>query len=304
MKKNFLFSVLLTSLLLFSVLSSLVLTSCGETPTDPPSKDGGDVEFLASTQPANRNAVLEDFTGVRCGYCPDGHVRAAAAAAANPGRFLIIAVHTGSYAAPATGWANFTSPYGQALNDQSGVAGYPAGTINRVKATEIGCTPQKTGGIAMSRGDWAKGGNAIMALPSYVNLGSKADFDAASRKLTVKVDAYYTGDAPDAGNNLNVAFLQDSIISKQSGGGDAYVQNHVLRTFITGQWGETLDPIKTTKNSKVSRVYTYDVPENFNGSTIPPGGGDLKIENCKILVFVSEGKTNIVTGIELPITVK
>lgn len=293
-------------LLLLTISASLFMMSCSDntTTTPPTTNNNGTTEFLASTEPSNRNAVLEDFTGVRCGYCPDGHVRAKAAADANPGKFLIIAVHTGSYATPANGWANFTSPYGQALNDQSGVAGYPAGTINRVKAADLGCTPQKTGGIAMSRGDWAKGGNAIMAMPSYVNLGSKASFDAATRKLTVKVDMYYTGDAPAAGNNLNVAFLQDGIVSKQSGGGDAYVQNHVLRTFITGQWGEVLEPAKTTKTSKVSKTYTYDVPENFNGSTIPPGGGDVKIEDCKIMVFVTEGKTNIVTGIEVPITVK
>lgn len=286
----------------------MFIVSCGPdeknpTTTNNNNNNTGGETFLASTEPSNRNAVLEDFTGVRCGYCPDGHVRAKAAADANPGKFLIIAVHTGGYASPAAGWANFTTPYGQALNDQSGVAGYPAGTINRVKAADLSCTPQKTGGIAMSRGDWAKGGNAIMAMPSYVNLGSKATFDAATRELTVKVDMYYTGNAT-AANNLNVAFLQDGLVSKQSGGGDNYVQNHVLRDLITGQWGEVVPDASTKMGQKYTKTYKYMVPENFNGSTIPPGGGDVKIEDCHIIVFVSEGKTNIVTGIEVPITVK
>ncbi len=293
-------------LLLLTVSASMFMISCGpdeKTPTTNNNNNTGGETFLASTEPSNRNAVLEDFTGVRCGYCPDGHVRAKAAADANPGKFLIIAVHTGGYASPATGWANFTTPYGQALNDQSGVAGYPAGTINRVKAADLSCTPQKTGGIAMSRGDWAKGGNAIMAMPSYVNLGSKATFDAATRELTVKVDMYYTGNAT-AANNLNVAFLQDGLVSKQSGGGDAYVQNHVLRDLITGQWGEVVPDASTKMGQKYTKTYKYIVPENYNGATIPPGGGEVKIEDCHIIVFVSEGKTNIVTGIEVPITVK
>lgn len=292
--------------LLLSISASLFLASCSDkgttTTTTPPVTE----EFLASTEPMNRNAILEDFTGVRCGYCPDGHVRAKAAADANPGRFFIIAVHTGSYATPATGWANFTTPYGQAINDQSGVAGYPAGTINRVVAADLGCSPQKTGGIAMSRGDWAKGGAAIIGMPSYVNMGSKATFNSATRELTVKVDMYYTGDAPKA-NNLNVGLLQSHIFSKQSGGtpdANNYEQNHVLRDLFTGQWGEVVPADKTTKGSKYTKTFTYTVPENYNGATIPPGGGAVKIEDCSVIMYVAEGKTNIVTGIEVPITIK
>ncbi len=295
-------------LLLAAISASLFIVSCSDTKTtDNPTTKVTPEEFLASTEPSNRNAILEDFTGVRCGYCPDGHVRAKAAADANPGKFIIMAVHAGSYATPAAGWANFTTPYGTALVNQSSVAGFPAGTINRVLASDLGATPQKAGGICMSRGDWAKAGNAIIAKPSYVNIGSKATFDAATRVLTVKVDMYYTGDAP-AANNINVALLQDHLFSKQSGGspdGNNYEQNHVLRDFITGQWGEVVPEASTKMASKFTKTFTYTVPENYNGAdTFKEGGGMVKIEDCEIVVFVAEGKTNIVTGIEVPITVK
>lgn len=294
-------------LLLAAISASMFMVSCSDKKTDGPSTTVTPEEFLASTTPSNRNAVLEDFTGVRCGYCPDGHVRAKAAADANPGKFIIMAVHTGSYATPAAGWANFTTPYGTALNNQSSVAGYPAGTINRVKAADLGATPQKTGGLAMSRGDWSKAGTAIIAKPSYVNIGSKATFDAVTRMLTVKVDMYYTGDAP-AANNLNVALLQDKLFSKQSGGtpdGNNYQQDHVLRDYLTGQWGEVVPEASTKMASKYTKTFTYTVPENFNGpDTFKEGGGMVKIEDCEIVVFVAEGKTNIITGIEVPITVK
>ena len=294
-------------LLLAAISASMFMVSCSDKSTDGPKTNTPQEEFLASTTPSNRNAILEDFTGVRCGYCPDGHVRAKAAADANPGKFIIMAVHAGSYANPATGWANFTTPYGNSLVAQSSVAGYPAGTVNRVLATDLGATPQKTGGLAMSRGDWAKAGNAIMAKPSYVNIGSKATFDAATRLLTVKVDMYYTGDAP-AANNVNVALLQDKLYSKQSGGtpdGNNYRQDHVLRDFITGQWGEVVPEASTKMASKYTKTFTYTVPEHYNGpDTFKEGGGMVKIEDCEIVVFVAEGKTNIVTGIQVPITVK
>ncbi|MEZ4804839.1 MAG: hypothetical protein R2852_04995 [Bacteroidia bacterium] len=180
-------------------------------------KDEPAAEFLASTEPMNEVALLEDFTGVRCGYCPDGHVRAKAAADANPGKFIIMAVHAGGYAAPATGWANFTTAYGDALIAQSSVAGYPAGTINRMLCSDLGVTPQKPGGRAMSRGSWAAAGNKVNSMPAPVNIGAKATFDEGSRVLTVKVDLYYTADVAGV-NNLNVALLQDGLFSKQSGG--------------------------------------------------------------------------------------
>jgi len=293
--------------LLAAISASMFMVSCSDKKTDGPTTTTTQEEFLASTTPSNRNAVLEDFTGVRCGYCPDGHVRAKAAADENPGKFIIMAVHAGSYATPAAGWANFTTAYGTALVSQSGVSGFPAGTINRVLATDLGATPQKAGGLAMSRGDWGKAGAAIIAKPSYVNIGSKATFDAATRMLTVKVDMYYTGDAP-AANNVNVALLQSKLFSKQSGGspdGNNYEQNHVVRDFITGQWGEVVPEASTKMASKFTKTFTYTVPENYNGAdTFKEGGGMVKIEDCEIVVFISEGKTSIVTGIEVPITVK
>lgn len=259
--------------------------------------------FLASKTASNRVAVLEDFTGVRCGFCPDGHVRAKAAQdELGADKFIIVAVHGGSYATPATGWANFTTLFGTPLISQSSVAGFPAGTINRVKADDLGATPQKPGGIAMSRGDWKAAAQAILAMPSPVNVGSKAEFNTATRELKVMVDLYYTAEEAVA-NNINVAFLQDGLMSKQSGAPtDPYEQNHVLRTFVTGQWGDVIADAKTV-GTKVSKTYTYTVPADYHGTTVE-GGGAVVIEDCSVVVFVSRGRTDVLTAVEIPITVK
>ena len=34
-----------------------------------------EAQQFVSTEPSNRNVILEEFTGRLCGYCPDGHVR-------------------------------------------------------------------------------------------------------------------------------------------------------------------------------------------------------------------------------------
>jgi hypothetical protein len=298
-----------TFLNLFTVsflTTSLILSSCSKEEsksTETPTPSVPQETFMASTNPQNRAALLEDFTGVRCGFCPDGHVRAnQAQESLGKDKFIIIAVHGGSYAAPATGWANFTTPFGAALISQSSVTGYPAGTISRIEAEVLGVPPQKAGGLAMSRGSWSAAASAVNGLSAPVNIGSKATFNAETRELTVNVDLYYTADQLIDSNNINVAFLQSNLMSKQSGDptpNDPYQQNHVLRHLITGQFGEAVATTRT-KGTKYSKTYTYKVPADYNG-TATEGGGAVKIDDCSIVVFVTKGKTEVLNAIELDI---
>ena len=51
-----------------------------------------------SQSPMNKNAVIEELTGINCQFCPDGHKRANQIAADNPGRVVLVNVHAGGYA--------------------------------------------------------------------------------------------------------------------------------------------------------------------------------------------------------------
>jgi hypothetical protein len=293
--------------MLAATAASLVFASCSKEETKAATTSTTSTTtpvetFLAPLTIGNRAALLEDFTGVRCGYCPDGHVRAKAAQEAlGKDKFIIMAVHAGSYATPAAGWANFTTPFGTALVNQSSVAGYPAGTINRMIATDLGATPQKPGGIAMSRGDWDPAGRKVNTIFAPVNLGSKVTFDAVTRLLTVKVDLYYTADQASA-NNINVALLQDKLMSKQSGASTAmYEQNHVLRHLITGQWGAPITE-ERKEGTKLTKTFTYTVPADYNGTTAD-GGGAVDIANCSVVVFVTKDRVDVLNAIEVPIVV-
>ena len=282
--------------LLYLFLILVVVGSCKKDDTTSSTSTA----FLASTTQQKKAAVLEDFTGVRCGYCPDGHTVAAALVSANPGKVVVMCVHTGSYADPATGWANFTTSFGAAIAAQTALTGYPAGTMNRHVFSGLG---QTAGGSAMSRGNWTSAANQIMAEDAPVNIGAKATFNASTRVLTVKVDVYYTGSETVA-NNLNVAFLQNGLICKQSGGTpdpNAYAENNVLRHLITGQWGEVIPAASTVKGSKYTKTYTYTVPADYNGATIPPGGGAVVISNCDVAVYIARGNNEILNGIKVKV---
>ncbi len=286
---------------LLSVLASVMLIGCtddGETTTDPASNN----PTMASMEEQNRNAVLEDFTGVRCGFCPDGHAIAANLLVNNPDRVVVIGVNVGYYADPAAGWANFTSSYGQALNDQSGVKGYPAGTMNRQLFP--GKSQNGADGLAMSRNHWASTAAEVMAEPSPVNIGAKAVLNKAKMELTVTYEVYYTDDESANENRVNVALLQSGMVARQSGGTNDYVHKHVLRDLLTGPWGNEVPSEKTAKGMWHTETVTYDVPADYNGATIPPGGGAVVAEDLDVAVFVARGKTDIITGINVPITIE
>jgi len=280
---------------LISVLTLIFFTfiNCSKDGNSNPNTNA----FLADSNNQNRVALLEDFTGVRCQYCPDGHVIAKDILDANPGKFLIIAVHGGTYGSPATGWPDFTTPYVTALTNQAKLTGYPAGTVSRIPASAMGVDPQTPNGYALDRDKWEAAANFVMAQKAPVNIGAKALYNANSRILTVKVDLYYTADQPGT-HDINVALLQDKLYGLQittTGTDSNYQQNHVLRDLITGQWGDNISDAGMTKGTKVSRTYTYTVPTYYNGST-SNGGGAVVIYNMQVVVFITNGHLNVLNA--------
>ena len=60
-------------------------------------------QTFVSTSVENKNVILEEFTGISCGYCPDGHVVAKGIVDGAPNDVAVINIH-------ATGFANPQGP--------------------------------------------------------------------------------------------------------------------------------------------------------------------------------------------------
>jgi len=255
-----------------------------------------------------KNAVLEEFTGIYCTFCPDGHKRGDEVAQLYPGRFVRIHVHTGSYANPRSGDPDFRTGHGDALAGQSGLTGYPAGTINR-KWFSTAWSQNKGTGTAMSRGNWKPAAELEFKDTSPVNIDFQTSIDIGKRELTVVVEAYYTGDEDFPTNKLHVALMQDNIPGPQTGGSTynpgailpdgRYNHMHVFRGFLTGQWGETIST--TTKGSFYTKTITYKIPDDIR--SIP-----VELNNLRVAAYISQGNQLILTGVEkvvdLPANVK
>ena len=243
-------------------------------------------QTIVSTTPQNRKVVLEEFTGIYCGYCPEGHAVANSIKAADPNNTFIINLHFGPFANPGLGDPDFRTPFGAPIAAQSQLTGYPSATINRSVFPGMEDT---SGGTSMDRSFWTQASNTIKTMPSYVNVALTGSINVNTRLLTVHVEAYYTSASGVTANNLNVALLQNNTLGPQASGnaGNDYNHQHRLVHLLTGQWG---DPINsTTTGSFVDRTYTYTIPSAYN--SVP-----AVLEDFELVAFVAEGNQNIITG--------
>ena len=251
-------------------------------------------DTIVSLTPSNRNVVLEEYTGINCQYCPCGHKNANNVKAAHPDRVCLINIHTGGYAAA------YQTSFGSALMNQTGLTGFPSGTINRHVFSGSN--------TAISYGDFNTRANQILAMSSPVNIAAEGTLDWATRTVTIRVQLYYTGTQTVSSNSLNIAITQDNVIGPQiinSGCsypqmmvGDQYRHMHMLRHLMCGQWGETIDNI--TQGTLIEKTYEYQIPYKFG---ITSQAINAYLEDLRFVAFVSEGHQEILTGVDVPVEI-
>lgn len=247
-------------------------------------------QTIVSTTPSNKNVVLEEYTGFKCVWCPDGHKVANEIKTNNPNRVVLINVHVGGFANPVGNEPDYRTPWGTGLLNQTGLTGYPAGTINRYLFGSATST-------ALGRNTWTANASTILGQASPVNIAVEASYNETTNNVEILVEAYFTDSQSVNFNMLNVAILQNNIAGPQTGGEDLYPEQilpnglyrhmHMLRDLVTGQWGDTLANIGT--GNFVSRTYTWSVPNDINGIPVIP-------TNLEVAAFIAENEQNILTG--------
>ncbi|HOZ30434.1 MAG TPA: Omp28-related outer membrane protein [Bacteroidales bacterium] len=240
---------------------------------------------IVVTSPQLKAVVLEEYTGMNCPYCPQGHTVAESILNSNPGKVSVIAVHQGGFATPDEGQPDFRTSFGNSLAGQTNLEGYPSGTINRHYFPDL----STSGGTALNRGDWEEASDRILSEESYLNLGVMTNYDAETRELNVNVEAYYVQDLPFGVNSnfFQIAVTESNVIAYQAGASSSYNHKHILRHLITDQWGDEITEIEA--GTIVNRTYSYTLPEEWVA------------ENCEIVAFMTESHQEIITGVTVPL---
>ena len=130
-------------------------------------------QTIVSTEVEKRNVLIEEFTGIRCGYCPDGHYRANQICDYFYGHAWAINIHEGGYA---TG-SGYTTTYGDNIASLWDIEGYPCGVTNRCNTMQ-------------NRGQWAASATQVRNEDSPVNLAARGELNVEARTLTVHLEAY------------------------------------------------------------------------------------------------------------------
>ncbi|MBC8266164.1 MAG: Omp28-related outer membrane protein [Flavobacteriales bacterium] len=256
-------------------------------------------QTIVYTDVGSKHVVIEEFTGIKCGNCPQGHAELESIISSNPAGM----VHTisynptnSSYTDPGTtGGTDFRRQFTDAFytasycSPSSGSRYMPSAFINR--------RIQVNGDILQSRSEWAPYASTISAETAPLNIGLKSVYNSVSQNLTIDVEVYFTSTI-NSSTSVYILISEDSLTSTYQAGSSAstsnpYIYKHTFRENISnGQWG---DPITsgTTQGSLYSNQYVFDLTTTID---------QINIENAHVLAFVVDDASNskeIYTGISV-----
>ncbi len=220
----------------------LLLISCRE--SIPPGLQLTETQVLADTtyivsnpQVNAKRVLIEEFTGVQCSNCPDGHRIIDSLKHALGNKIVVVSYHTGIFANPLPeSNYDFRTSEGQEIqNLLAPSTGYPALIIDRV--------------------DFGKDGNLVednlSVIPSLVNqrLQDSVIADISLHIVAISADSFlvtievvFTQHiAKDI--YLSAAIVQDSIVDPQvtsSGTVQDYVHRWIFRDMVTSVGGDLL----------------------------------------------------------------
>jgi hypothetical protein len=207
------------------------------------------------------NALVEDYTGATCGWCPPGAIITEDLKNANPGRAYVMAIHWG----PFTGGDKFLNPAAEALFKLADSPGSkPTGTVNRQLSSN-----KRTYG----RTSWKRMAEDVINAntPSPINIGIKAVQTGSN--IEIDVETYFV-ETVFKDVRVQTFVLQSGYTSDQDDytipapkkwTGD-YVNNDCLRWMPgTDASGETLS--KTEKDDFKAFKYTCPIDPLWAGKS-------------------------------------
>lgn len=150
----------------------------------------GPGRHTVSTEEQPRGVLLEEFTGINCGYCPQGHAIAEKLATACD-RVYVVAVHGGMFATPAPDEPDFRTDEGSQLISEFEIErnGYPSGMVNRHDF-------YGSGSPVCSRSSWKLFTKAATAEAAPVNLYASASFDGQYSSTSATATTATGGEVP------------------------------------------------------------------------------------------------------------
>lgn len=247
----------------FSLLS-IALTSCDNVAEE-------DRFVPVETTVVARRVLVQEFTGQGCTNCPLGASTIHGLQDQYPGSIISVNMHPEN--------TQYTIPMGNIYLPSKEATVY----YNYYKPSSFPAVCIDGSNPNSSISSWSNLIETALETESSADLQLFSDYDAATRKLTVtyKTNFNKVFNAPLA---INLWITENGIVGPQFSGFNVlmdYVHNHVLRTTMTGEWGEEIAK---------SFVPDYEYTGTFNITL----DESWVAENCEVVGFLQNPNSKIV----------
>jgi hypothetical protein len=264
------------------------------------------VDPNVSTTVQKPNVLIEEFTGIHCGFCPDGHRVAQEIVKNNPGKAFTIAVHAGGFANPQDAADEDLRINAAAVLDRLGFKGstsssYPSAMFNRHKFAS------KSILNVNARAEFPQFADSIMKYSGNApaNIGITAVVDANSRILKVRCQVYYTASTTTTTNRLHLALTESEIITIQSNYGPGagynpsmitsdgrYRQQHVLRDMLTGADGILISGTNSASGKMMlDTTIAFTIPQKYAVNTAGYVNTPVNLGELEVVALLTSGST-------------
>lgn len=238
--------------------------------------------------PGAKNVVVEDFSGVQCTNCPQGHVIIDTLQSDYGSRVVPVVYHASNalgnpYPFSLQNLVNLGSTNLLAYLGDQGFE--PEGAIDRQL---IGCGQ---GAILMDKSCWTPEVQQELTLTPPVNIVLTSTFSPSTLSATIVVELHYTQNVTQS-NSLTVELTEDSVVTAQLNGSiidTFYVHNSVFRDFVTvnaSPFSQTLDS-SAVAGTVIRNVYSYTI-SRANASIWKPA-------HMNVVAFVQQPGNKVIT---------
>lgn len=232
-----------------------ILASCDV--IEPPYEEGK----TNITERPDKNVLIEDFTGFRCGNCPEAAEEATRIHEEHGDRVVIMAIHEGDLAKPTTQHPyDFRTDVGTAIDNYYNLTaiGTPIGMLNRREFEGVSY---------FFHNEWSQRAEEILKEKADVSIDMAAEYNESSSVISIETGLTFF-EPVEARHKFNIFIVEDSIVQFQKYYGhdpvdiEDYVHNHVLRDGVYGAWGTSVNEFAVGEEEDVTINCSYVIPSD------------------------------------------
>jgi hypothetical protein len=286
-------------IILFSALVLLTF-SCKEVYDNPIQKTPAailDTTFLNSNSLVQmpKRVLVEEFTGVKCSNCPDGHAVLKTLQDKYKEKMIPISVHSYFLGSPYGEEQNLTNKFAQSIWNLLGGSEKPTAGIDRIANSATKSNFPRT--------DWDTKITERLTISPYANIIDTVFFDNIRQKYIYQAKVEFTQETTEQ-VALAVALTQNKIVATQLKGIveiEDYEHEHVLRYMFTDIKGDALLFANGLSKYEKGRTYIKQFEIDVTKIRDRDGNGTLDseelknvitLENCEVVAFISKISNN------------